>query len=100
FLQFLLDAVHLTTPLADNYPGLGSMDSNNQFIECALDYDLSNSAFVDTGIQIGPDFVVLNQLVRVIFLATIPVGFPSADDSQSGSNRICFLTHILYLKFR
>ena len=42
-----------------------------------------------------PDLIILDQTNREIFFVTIPVRFPSADDPQPGSNRICFLTHLL-----
>jgi hypothetical protein len=93
FLQLLLDPVYLTTAFTDDDPRLGGVDRHDELIQRALDNDLGNPALIDTGIQVGPDLVVLDQLGSIIFFAAIPVGFPTANDPQPGPNRIRFLTH-------
>jgi hypothetical protein len=93
-LQFLLDPVNLTTALTDDNPRLGSVDRHDEFIQRALDHDLRDPTLIDTGIQVGPDLVVFDQLGSIIFFAAIPVGLPTANDPQPGPNRIRFLTHI------
>jgi hypothetical protein len=95
FLQLLLDPVHLTTAFTDDDPGLGSVDRHNQLVQRTLDDDLGNPTLIDTGKQVGPDLVVLDQLGSIVFLAAIPVGFPTANDPQPGPNRIRFLTHVI-----
>src|SRR5690606_28305970 len=42
------------------------------------------------------DFIVLSQLIAVI-LSSVPVGFPSSDDSQAISYWIGLLSHIILL---
>src|SRR5579859_1829770 len=79
-LQFFLDAIDLAATLADNDTGLGSVDRYDEFIQRTLDHDLGNPPLIDTGIQVGSDLVILDQLGSIIFFAAIPVGFPTADD--------------------
>jgi hypothetical protein len=56
------------------------MDRYDQLVQGTLDNDLGDPAFVDTGIQVGSDLVILDQLGSIVFLAAIPIGFPTADD--------------------
>jgi hypothetical protein len=56
------------------------MDGNDQLIQRTLDNDLGYPSLVDTRVQVCPDPVILDQLGRIIFFITIPVGFPTADD--------------------
>jgi hypothetical protein len=95
FLQLLLDPVYLTTAFTDDDPGLGRVDRHDQLVQRTLNDDLGNPAFIDTGIQVGPDLVVFDQLGSIVFFAAIPVGFPTANDPQPGPNRIRFLTHVI-----
>ena len=79
-LQLFLDPVDLATTFTDDDTGLGSMDRHDQLVQRALDNDLGDPSFIDTGVQVGSDLVVLDQLGSIVFLAAIPVGFPTADD--------------------
>jgi hypothetical protein len=56
------------------------MDRYDQLVKRTLDNDLCDPSLIDTGIQVGPDLVVLDQLGGIVLLAAIPVGFPTADD--------------------
>src|SRR5690606_12564003 len=80
-LQLFLDAIHFSTTLTDDDTGFRSVDSNDQLAQRALDHDLRNATFIDTGVQVSPDLVVLDQFGSEVFLAAIPVGFPSTDDT-------------------
>jgi hypothetical protein len=93
-LQLLLDPVDLTTAFTDDDPRLGGVDRHDQLVQRTLDNDLGNPTLIDTGIQVGPDLVVLDQLEGIVFFAAIPVGFPTANDPQPGPDRIRFLTHV------
>src|SRR5690625_5053488 len=59
-LEFFFNPVHLGTTLPNNYPRFRSMDGDNQFIQGAFDHYSCNTAFVNTRIKIGSDFVVFN----------------------------------------
>ena len=72
-LQLFLDPVDLATPFTDDDTGLGSMDRHDQLVQRTLDNDLGDPSFIDTGIQVGSDLVVLDQLGSIVFLAAIPV---------------------------
>jgi hypothetical protein len=79
-LQLFLDPVDLATALTDDDTGLGCMDRHDQLVQRTLDNYLGDPSFIDTGIQVGSDLVVLDQLGSIVFLAAIPVGFPTTDD--------------------
>ena len=57
------------------------MDGNDQLIQRTLNNDLGNASLVDTGIQVSPDLVVLDQFGSEILFASVPVAFPATDDS-------------------
>src|SRR5258708_1147475 len=79
-LQLFFDTVHFTTTFTDDDTRLGSMDRHDQLIQRTFNNDLGNSTFIDTGIQVSPDLIVLDQLEGIIFFAAVPVGFPTSDD--------------------
>src|SRR5947199_4279451 len=81
FFQLFFDPVNFTTAFADDDTWLRRMDGNDQFTQRALNDDLGNTAFIDAGIQVGPDFVILDQLGSKIFFIAIPVRFLSSDDA-------------------
>jgi hypothetical protein len=81
FLQFFFYTVNFAASLTYDNAGLGSMNGNDQLIQRSLDDNLRNTTFVDTRIQVGPDFIILDQLGGEIFFVSVPVAFPTADDS-------------------
>ena len=56
------------------------MNGNDKLIQRTFDNNLGNTSFIDTGIEVSPDPVILDQLGRKIFSVTIPVGLPTTDD--------------------
>src|SRR5674476_1332095 len=75
------------------------MNSNDKFVKGTFNNNLSNTAFVDTCIQVSSDPIILNQLLSIIFRISKPVTVPSTDDSYPCTNRICFLAHYLVFIF-
>jgi len=57
------------------------MDGDDKLIESALNYNFCNAPLVDTGVEITTDPGVFDQLLSIIFLASVPVTLPSADDA-------------------
>ncbi|EJU29083.1 hypothetical protein HMPREF1154_0603 [Capnocytophaga sp. CM59] len=49
--------------------------------------------------HIFSDFVILSQFVSVV-ISSVPVGFPSSDNSKAIPYWICFLSHTFYLSFQ
>jgi hypothetical protein len=55
------------------------MDRQGDALQRTLDHDFRNTAFLNTGVYVFPDFLVLNQLLGKPF-TTEPTGVPAADD--------------------
>ena len=57
------------------------MNGNDQLIKRALNNDLRDTTFVDTGIQVISDLVIFDLLFWIFRFACKPVAVPSTDDS-------------------
>ena len=57
------------------------MYGNDELVKRSFNNDFRNTAFINTGIKIGSDAIILNQFFRIIPLVSVPVTFPAADNS-------------------
>ena len=80
FLQLFAEFVNFRTGTSDNQTRTGGIDCDGEHLERALDVNLRDAGFCQTGIEVLTDLVVLNQLLLELS-ATEPVGIPSADDA-------------------
>ena len=91
-LQFFTELVHLRASFADDDTGAGGLDGHRHELQGALNDDVGHAGLAQTCHQVGPDLVVLHQLVGVV-LAAVPVGVPSADETEAVADWIRLLSH-------
>ena len=93
-LQFLLEFVNFLSALADDETGAGGAHGDGNELGSALDDDAAYRSLSEAFIEVFADFAILEDIVAVV-VATEPVGVPTADDTESVSNRSYFLSHVL-----
>ena len=94
FAQLFLQLVDLLAAFADDDAGTGRRDGDGHQFQRTLDDDLRDACFGQTGAQVFTNLGVFDQLARKI-LAAVPVGIPTAYDTESVCYRINFLSHLL-----
>ena len=92
-LELLLKSVNLLSAGADYHAGARSANSHSDHLQSTLDNDARNACFGVTGAKVLTYFRVLEQCVTVLF-ATVPVGVPTADNTETVADRINFLSHL------
>ena len=95
FLQLFLELVHLGAAFSDDNTRTGCMDSHSDEFESPLDDNLGKAGFRKTVDEIFTDFIILCDLLRIV--TTTPVRVPTTGDTDSVADRICLLSHNLFL---
>ncbi|EJX08303.1 folylpolyglutamate synthase [gut metagenome] len=98
FLQFFLKLIYFLATLTDDKTRTRSADSDRDELRSTFDYDTGNTGLCQTCIEILTDLAIFEDVIAKV-LTTIPIRIPTTNNTQTVTDRIYFLSHILCFSF-
>jgi hypothetical protein len=92
-LQLARQLVDLGALLADDHADAGRVDEHHHLLARPLDLDLGDLRTGVLPLDVLAELDVLDQQVREVLLAGVPVGLPVGHDAGAKASRSNFLPH-------
>jgi hypothetical protein len=87
------ERVHLGAGLTDDDAGAGGVDVDRDPLLVLADEDVGEPRVGELVVDVLADLDVLEQGLRELLAARVPVGLPVVDDADAHPARMDFLTH-------